>query len=258
VDLNLYFRVLWRFRLIVAVGLVLAVAVAFASVAKIGANGSISYRKQPTWQGTTRLFVTQQGFPWGRTILPGDPTSVPGTPSTSSGIQFADPTRLAGLSVYYADLVNGDLIQRQIQESVPPEILKSVPAGTLLSATAVTDPTTNTPLALVDVTSTAHSPAQATRISRAGASLLQSYIAHQQSSAGIPPKQRVLLQDVSTKATMIAGRKKTLAIVSFMAVLIATIALAFVLENHRPRIQAVGPVTAAAPTERVGVRHTGS
>jgi hypothetical protein len=255
VDLNLYFRVLWRFRLIVATGFLLATAIAFASVAKVGfANGSlsISHRQQATWQGATRLFVTQQGFPWGRTILPGDPTSVPAT-STSSGIQFADPTRLASLSVYYAELINGDLIQRQIR--------KSVPAGSV-SAAAVTDPTTNIPLALVDVTSVAHTPAQAARVSQAGATLFRSYIAHQQTSAGIPPKQRVLLEVVSTKATLIAGRKKTLAIVAFMAVLIATIALAFVLENLRPRVQAVtpvtAPVTAAAPEEPVGVRHTGS
>ena len=57
----------------------------------------------------------------------------------------------------------------------------------------------------------------------------------------------MLLQVVSTKAALIAGRKKTLAIVAFLAVLIATIALTFVLENLRPRIQAVAP-TAPAPS----------
>jgi hypothetical protein len=261
VDLNLYFRVLWRFRLIVAVGFVLAITVAFASVAKVGADGSISYRQQLTWQGTTRLFVTQQGFPWGRTVLPGDPTSAPAT-STSSGIQFADPTRLAGLSEYYAALINGDLIQRQIRKRVRDlgllDAVVDVPPGSVLSATAVTDPTTSAPLALVDVTSVAHTPAQAARVSRAGANLFRSDIGHQQTSAGIPPKQRVLLQVVSTKATLIAGRKKTLAIVAFLAVLIATIALTFVLENHRPRIQAVAPVTVVAPAERVDERQTGS
>jgi hypothetical protein len=249
VDLNLYFRVLWRFRLIVAVGFVLAITVAFASVAKVGADGSISYRQQPTWQGTTRLFVTQKGFPWGRTVLPGDPTSVPPT-STSSGLQYADPTRLAELAIYYAALINGDPIQRQIRESFPPK--------TVLSAAAVTDTATNSPLALVDVMSVAHTSAQATRVSQKGANLFRSYITDQQASGGIPVKQRVLLRGVSTKAALIAGRKKTLAILAFLAVLIATVALTFVLENQRPRIQAVAPVTAAAPAERVDVRKTGS
>jgi hypothetical protein len=253
VDLNLYFRVLWRFRLIVATGFLLATAIAFASVAKVGfAHGSlsISHRQQETWQATTRLFVTQQGFPWGRTVTPVPPAS------TSSNLQFADPTRLAGLALVYAQLINGDLIQRQIQTSVPP--------GTVLSAAPVTDPATNALLPLVAVTSVAHTPAQAARVSRAAADLFRSYIAHQQASAGIPLKQRVLLQVVSTEATLIAGRKKTLAIVAFLAVLIATIALAFVLENLRPRMQVVAPVTAAvpeeaaAPAEPVGVRHTGS
>lgn len=252
-DLNLYFRVLWRFRLIVVTGCVLAIALAFASLAKVSfADGSpsISHRQQETWQATTRLFVTQQGFPWGRTILPGDSSSPVLPSSTSSGLQFADPTRLAGLAVYYAQLINGDLIQREIRKSVPRDIV--------LSAAPVTDPATNSALALVDVMSVGHTPAQAARVSRAGADLFRSYIAHQQASAGIPLQQRVLLQVVSTKAALIAGRTKTLAIVAFLAVLIATIALAFVLENLRPRIQVVAPVTAAAPEERVGVRHTGS
>ena len=248
-DLNLYLRVLWRFRLIVAVGFVLAITLAFASVAKVGADGSISYRKQPTWQGTTRIFVTQKGFPWGRTVLPGDPTSVPPT-STSSGLQFADPTRLAYLAVSYAALINGDLIQGQIRKRFPPK--------TVVTAAAETDTVTNLPLALVDVMSVAHTSAQATRISQEGANLFRSYMADRQASAGIPLKQRVLLQVVSTKTAVIAGRKKTLAILAFMAVLIATIALTFVLENHRPRIQAVASVTAAAPAERADVRKTGS
>jgi hypothetical protein len=273
VDLNLYFRVLWRFRLIVATGFVLAIAVAIASIAKVGfADGSISYRQHETWQGTTRLFVTQQGFPWGYAPTPGDPsTSVSPTP-TSSGLQFADPTRLAGLAVVYAQLINGNRIQRQIQESVP---------GVVLSAAPVTDPSTNnTPLPLVAVTSVAPTPAQAARVSLVGAELFRSYIAHQQTTAEIPLKQRVVLQVVSTDTALIAGRKKTLAIVAFLAVLTATIALAFVLENRRPRIQAVSPVTAvrnaehptaraepgtdpdevedAASAERVGVRRRGS
>jgi hypothetical protein len=37
------------------------------------------------------------------------------------------------------------------------------------------------------------------------------------------------------KATLFAGRSKTLAIVVFLGVLIAAAALAFVLENLRPR-----------------------
>ena len=78
----------------------------------------------------------------------------------------------------------------------------------------MTDTATNSPLALVDVMSVAHTPAQATRVSQEGANLFRSYIADQQASAGIPLKQRVLLQVVSTKAALIAGRKKTLAIVA--------------------------------------------
>jgi hypothetical protein len=46
---------------------------------------------------------------------------------------------------------------------------------------------------------------------------------------------------VSTQAQLVAGRKKTLAIVTFLAVMIATVGLAFVLENLRPAMSAAEP-----------------
>ena len=93
----------------------------------------------------------------------------------------------------YAQLINGDLIQRQIRKAVPP--------GDVLGAAAVTDPATNSALPLVDVVSLAHA-----RLRRPRGSLEP-----QPTSSGrtsqinrlrpkIPPNQRVLLQVVSTKS----------------------------------------------------------
>ncbi len=241
--MGLYLRVLWRFRLLVAVGLVLAIALAFASLVRVGfsqGSVSLSYRQQPTWQSTTRLFVTQEGFPWGRSVFPTTPAAAPPTGSSGpSGLAFADPGRFAGLAVLYAQFINGDLIQRQIR--------KAVPQSHALSATAVTDPATNSALPLIDVMSLAHTPSEAVRVSRAGADLFRSYIAEQQASADIPANQRVLLQVVSTRAIEVEGRKKTPALVAFLAVMIATVGLAFVLENLRPRSPAVAPADMARP-----------
>ena len=158
------------------------------------------------------------------------------------GNSVADPTRLNALAVLYAELINGDLIQRQIR--------KISPAADVLGATAVTDPATDSGLPLIDVVGLAHTPADAARVSRAGANLFRSNIADQQASAGIPLNQRVLLQVVSTRAKLVAGRKKTLPIIAFIAVMIATVGLTFVLENLRPRVYAVEPTASehSAPT----------
>jgi hypothetical protein len=57
-----------------------------------------------------------------------------------------------------------------------------------------------------------------------------------------------VLQVVSTQAQLVKGRKKTLAIVAFLAVMIATVGFAFVLENLRPGMYAAEP---AAPERTV-------
>ena len=191
----------------VVVGFVLALTLAFATLAKVSfAHGSlsVSYRQQPTWQSTTRLLVTQKGSPWARSLLP--------TPASTFPLR----------AIIYAQLINGTPIQQ------------AVPRGASLKASAVTDPLTSTALPLIDVAGRASTRAEAARVAQAGADRFRSYIRDQQASSGVSLNQRVLLQVVSTQAQLVAGRKKTLAIVAFLAVMIATVGLAFVLENLRP------------------------
>ena len=57
-DLRLYGRVLWRFRVIVVTGIVLAAALAFLSVAKVSFNHgspSVTYRKALTYESLAKL-----------------------------------------------------------------------------------------------------------------------------------------------------------------------------------------------------------
>lgn len=82
-DLSLHLRVLWRFKIVLAVGLFVAVFLALLAGTKASAR---------TWKSEATLFVTQPGFPWGRTVtkyLPGDIAT--GKPS----IPTADPQRLS-------------------------------------------------------------------------------------------------------------------------------------------------------------------
>ena len=48
-DFRLYGRVLWRFRLVIAIGLLLALVLAFLSVVRVNSHG-LSYRDTRLWE----------------------------------------------------------------------------------------------------------------------------------------------------------------------------------------------------------------
>ena len=92
-DLRLFSRVLWRFRFLVAGGLVLACVLSFLSFASIsfaGGSPKLTYRQTERWKATAVLFVTQKGFPYGYTVLPTSPTQA--TPS-GAGASRPGPER---------------------------------------------------------------------------------------------------------------------------------------------------------------------
>ena len=66
-DLQLYFRVLWRFRFLMAIGLLAALALSALSLVSVGPSG-VSYRQQEVWSSSAKLLVSQDGFPEGRSI----------------------------------------------------------------------------------------------------------------------------------------------------------------------------------------------
>ena len=76
-DLTLFFRVIWRYRILVMTGLLVAVLAAFLAMVRITPGGSpaLSLRGEKSYASYTTLFVTQTGFPWGR-LDAGSDTSV--------------------------------------------------------------------------------------------------------------------------------------------------------------------------------------
>jgi hypothetical protein len=233
-DLQLYFRVLWRFRLLVLLGLILAVLLAFLSLASVSfGKGSpkVSYRKQLEYTGTAQIFVTQRGYPWGRTIYP----VIPG-PNGTFTTNYADSTRFAQLAILYAQLGTSDTVRRAM--------LRQGPIHGTISTAAGFDQNSRTSLPFFYVNATAPTGAQAVALANRTATTIRSVIYRQQAQADIPDKQRVVLQVFSAarNATVVSGRKKTLPIVIFLSVLLATIGLAFVLENLRPRLREVEAV----------------
>src|SRR5437588_2881139 len=95
-DLPVYMRVLWRFRWLVLVGVVAAVGLSVLSVARIGGSPFLRYRKSPVYVSYSKLFVTQQRFPWGSLNPP----------------VSADPSRFTSLAILYSQLATSDPVQR--------------------------------------------------------------------------------------------------------------------------------------------------
>ena len=220
-DLALYSRVIWRFRVIVAVGLLLALALSFLSFVKVGFNGGtprLSYRQANIWKSQETFLITARGVPWARITN-----------------QSASVGGLASLSAFYAQLANSDDVQKLLRESGPVH-------GAMVAQPAVDQITTfRSPLPFVSILGTAKTPSAAIDIAQRGAVAFRKYIVSRQNNAHIPVGQRVqmsVLAEART-ATLLQGRKKTLPIVIFVTIMAATIGLAFILENLRPRVQSL-------------------
>jgi hypothetical protein len=215
-DLGLYARVVWRFRIIVAVGLALALALAVLSYVKVSFAGRphITYRQNATWQSQETFLITARGVPWAQIGVESSPS-------------------LSGLSAFYAHLANSDAVQRRL--------LRGGPIHGTMSAQDSVDLTSQqrAPLPFISIIGTATSPSEAISIARRGAAAFRGYLVSLQAAANVPESRRVQLEVLSTarKATLVQGRKKTLPIVIFLTVMVAAIGLAFILENLKPRVR---------------------
>ena len=104
-DLKSVAAVIGRHRTAMAIGVVVALALAFLAAYRLDASSFPPPRRQATtYESTARLFVTQEGFPWGRSAL--RYTTRPDQPAVVEG----DPDRFASLALLYAQIGNTDRI----------------------------------------------------------------------------------------------------------------------------------------------------
>lgn len=231
-DLRLYFSVLWRFRVIVALGLALACLLTLLSVARVSfAHGvKISYRQSEQWSSSATIWVTQEGFPVGRSVfdkflLGPDKTAVP---------QFSSPGQFSSTATVLANLVSSDAV-RSI-------MLRQGPVNGALQATQPTLPGNSTAiLPFFQLTALSTSAHAAVDLADRATQALISYVRAEQNANGIAPEKRIVLQVVRqpSSAALVQGHKLTTPIVVFLATLLATIGIVFLLENLRPRIRRV-------------------
>jgi hypothetical protein len=227
-DFPLYLRVLWRFRLIVLAGLCLGFTLAFFSYVRVsfGDKGPMfSYRQSEVWESEARLFVTQRGFPWGRTA----PQYLPsGADRDAPPIPESDPSRLASFATLYSEFAKGDFVQSIVgRANARLVVVEPVPAPPLSSPPI---------LPLISVRALGPSPQASALLAQRTANALLTFVHRQQNDARIPADARVRVEPLSrpNRQVLVSGRGKTIPVIVFVAVLMAACGLAFVLENLRP------------------------
>ena len=239
-DLGLFFRVIWRFRVLVATGLVLAFVLTVLAVARVSFQGGtprLAYRQKEQWQSYTTLIVSPRGFPWGRSVFSLD----------------YDPSRYGSLATIYSNLAMSDAVKARMIRLDPNVVGATILAQPVLAGNASNAP----PLPLLTIAATAANGKDSVTDAEHATSAFLQFLKGQQSENGIPQNARVNVSVIkhATPPTLLKGRSKTTPAAVFLTVMLAAIGLAFMLENLRPRVRVVSEET-GQESGPVLTRHT--
>ena len=245
-DLNLYFRVLWRFKVIVAAGLLLALVLAFLSFANVKLDGlppSVSHRQAEQWESLATIGVASGSFEPGSVLTPetrglleapqGDETaSGPAGSDNLDPAEFASFGRLMEVTVQAMALATSDPVKRIME--------KGGPIDGALADLPVNAGDSQVPFITFSAIAATRRRPGAERAPRGG---VQRFFSDRQAAAEIPRNERVVIETANApqSAVLLEGRKKTRPIIVFLTVMTAVLGLCFVLENVRPRVREVPP-----------------
>ena len=228
-DLKSVAAVIGRHRTAMAVGVVVALALAFLAAYRLDASSFPPPRRQATtYESTARLFVTQEGFPWGRSAL--RYTTRPDQPAVVEG----DPDRFASLALLYAQIANTDRIQGRLAEDDRGAVAANVVTESQYSST---------PIPMIDVVAKATRPAHARALAKTVTASLVRYIERNQVRSNISPKDRVVLEviDPPRLGIVVNSPSPALPVLVLLTMLFVTVGGIFVLDNWRrsPSVQSV-------------------
>jgi hypothetical protein len=245
-DLQLILRVLWRFKLIVAFGLIVAIALSVVSYAEVSFEGgkpAFTPRSNEQWESLSTLFVTSRGFPWGAAVRPREDPTRPGVildqGKNPGGL---DPVHLTALAELYVRLATSDAVMQEVfPDGKPTGTLQAFPVNSDDAGDGAVLPM----VTLSAITTTAQGARQ---LAQRHADAFVEYIEREQQRANIPPEERVVIEIARRPqgASLLQARKKTRPMVVFVAVMLAVVGLAFTLENLRPRVRVL-PAESSRP-----------
>lgn len=245
-DLDRHFKVLWRHRAIVIGGFVLALVTAFLA-AYNPTGGGFERRGSELWTSSSMVFVTQQGFPWGRVTLPSpqdlaaDPDAGEIAEDRFGDIPFSDPARLTQLALLYSVMSSSDEVRQMLPGPPAPDQIEALPY----------DPTGRGDqfLPIIQMNTRAGSAEAAHELNRQAVAALKRVLLQEQRSNGIRETDRVQLEVLKGPSAPVleAGPSWTPSMLAFVLCIGAAIALAHLLEGlglavTRDRSARIGPL----------------
>lgn len=220
-DLPLFGRVVWRFKFLVAGGMLLAIGLSFLSVAKVGPGG-VQFRQAQVWADDVTLLVSPKGFPWG----------------SVSPSQSADPATFGSLATIYANLATSDAVKRLVAKSGPVDFAKEPMIATVVPYSYQSS--NSPPLPFITMEAQAATKERVVELVRRESNAFLQYLHTLQAADQIPPDKRAQVTIVKgDQIRLLKPRSKTVPIMILMLVMTITFGLAFLLENLRPRVRLV-------------------
>ena len=231
-DISLYGRVLWRFKWVMLLGLVIGIGGAYMLYKGTGGG---------TYASRAQVFITQEGFTWGSNgqVTSSAPSSGGGTQqNTSTYVPGVDPQRLSALASVYAQLASGTALRQMLPDTyrallAPPT---GNPTATLsINAVPATEYSNPAILPIISFWAYAPSPTLAAGLAASASAAFGSLVTQQQ--AAVPTQSRVVSQVIqsASPAQPTGHKSKSLPIMVFLAGLLGAFGLSLALENSRPR-----------------------
>ena len=209
-------------RRVAYVGVGLAFLLSILAFAKPVADVPPLEPREPVeYESTVRLFITQPGFPWGRSVLRViEEQTVEG-----------DPSRFAALALLYAQLANSAVIQREVV--LDGERLPDIETSEVVATVVPTSEFSTNPLPLIDITALHTSADGSQQLARDTAIELRNYVVKGQTEAGTPESERiVLLQiDAADPGEAVGTPVLSLPVIVFTTIVLLTLGLIFTLSN---------------------------
>jgi hypothetical protein len=229
-ELRQHLAVAWRFRFIIATGVIVGIVVAILASFSVSGSG-LKWRSDQTLQSDSTLFVTQTGFPWGRVTLPTPTPGVTPPPAATNKErrEYGQPERFSDLAVLYSYLASSSQVYALIQPRPPkPDQIVITP---------VLNEASGAGLPLLKVNASANTGAEARRLNAATIEALRKYLEEEQARNGIDEDQRVQIQVVNPPgpAKVTEGRSYLGSVIAFILAVAGAFGLAYLLENLRPR-----------------------
>jgi hypothetical protein len=234
VDITQHLAVLSRWRKVILASLFLGVILAALFLIKVPPkDGKVEWRRSEKWQSTSRILVTQSGFPWGRTTLPGGANSTELTdPVTGKKVEtdpnaqdYADPSRLSLLAIIYSFISQSNTIGDIGGRPLPP--------GGTVTALPLNNSQAGA-LPIIELTTTGYSKSAATALNTERTAALSAYLARQQNANEVPAGQRVKLAVLNKpEAKMVSSHGMALGFSLIFLAVAAGIAASYVLESLR-------------------------